>query len=234
MSGIAHKRELFENIRRLRRAARDVPGNREIATVRGFLERELGPTVSQRLAAELLGVSHSSLARWTKAGDISTVYTPSGRTEIPVSVLLDLDEQVEHERLAGHRRRRVLEPGIREARARAQRLNVEDLLGEAAARPHDGHRRAELRGLAYHRAVARNLSRPMVDEVRQRIWEWQTAGRLQPRYVDAWEELLTRPLPEIRKLIGEDSPTMRDLRQNSPFTGMLSEAERQRVLELVH
>jgi hypothetical protein len=233
MSAIARKRELFENLLRLRRAMRDAPMSRDLAAVRVFLERELGPTVSQRLAAEILGVSHSGLARWIKTGDIPTVYTPAGRTEVPVNALLDLYEQVQHERASGRRRRRVLEPGIRQARARAQRLNPSRLLGDTAAGPHDGHRRAELRGLAYHRAVADKLSRPLVDEARQRLWHWQTYGEIQQQYAEAWEALLARPLPEIRKRISEDSPAMRDLRQNSPFTGVLSQPEWHRVLELV-
>jgi hypothetical protein len=233
MSAIARKRELLENLLRLRRAARDAPRSRDIAAVRVFLEHELGPTVSQRFAAEALGVSHSSLTRWIKTGDIPTVYTPTGRTEIPVSVLLDLYEQVQHERASGQRRVRVLEPGIRQAHADAQRLNADRLLGDTTVQPQDGHRRAELRGLAYHRAVADKLSRPLVDEARQRLWHWQADGDIQPQYAEAWEALLALPLPEIRKRLSEDSPTMRDLRQNSPFTGVLSQPEWHRVLELV-
>ena len=41
------------------------------------------------------------------------------------------------------------------------------------------------------------------------------------------------PVPEVAKLISADTAAGRDLRQNSPFAGMLSEAERQRVLEKV-
>ena len=48
MSVVAHKLELFENIARLRRAAREMPGNKDLAAVRAALEDELGP---DRLAA---------------------------------------------------------------------------------------------------------------------------------------------------------------------------------------
>jgi hypothetical protein len=37
----------------------------------------------------------------------------------------------------------------------------------------------------------------------------------------------------VRRIIGEDGQDGHDLRQNSPFAGMLSEAERRRILEQV-
>lgn len=42
MSLVERKQDLFENIARLRRAGRALPGNRDIAAVRVALERELG------------------------------------------------------------------------------------------------------------------------------------------------------------------------------------------------
>ncbi len=230
---MTRKKELFDCILRLRRAGRDAPENRDLAAVRAFLERELGETVSQRLAAEILGISHTGLARWINNRDVPTVYTPTGRTEIPVNALLDLYEQVEGERSSGRRRRHVLEPGMLRARESAERLPAGSLLSSAEAGSPDGHRRAELRSLAYHRALARRLRRSMVDEARQVVWKWRAQGHIDPRYADEWETLLERPLPEIRTTIAEDSPKMRDLRQNSPFAGMLSEPERRRILSTV-
>jgi hypothetical protein len=54
---------------------------------------QLGETVSRRMAGDLLGVSHTALGRWIAAGDLPTVFTPRGRTEIPVNALLDLRER---------------------------------------------------------------------------------------------------------------------------------------------
>lgn len=70
----------------------------------------------------------------------------------------------------------------------------------------------------------------MVDEARHLIWQWRDEGRIDPRYAKRWEKVLSRPIPEIRKTIGEDSQRGRDLRQNSPFAGMLSEPERRKIL----
>jgi hypothetical protein len=220
---------LFENIVRLRRAGRSAPDNRDIAAVRSSLEDELGETMSRRLAADLLGVSHTALGRWVTSGDVPTVYTPSGHIELPVRALLDLYESVEKERQSGQRSRHVLEPSMREARIRASRLKPDDLIdGVAPAR--DGHERSELRSLAYHRALAQRLRRPMVDEARQLLWKWRAQDRIDPRYADAWDELLGQPVPAIRRAISEDTAQGRDLRQNSPFAGMLSEPERRRIL----
>jgi hypothetical protein len=230
MGVVDRRKQLFENIVRLRRAARATPSSRDIIAVRSTLEAELGPTVSRRLAASLLGVSHTALARWIKAGDIPTVHTTSGRDEVPVATLLDLYEAVEHERAAGRRSRHVLEPTMTERRDRAERLSTADLVGDDLGKM-DGHRRAELRSLAYHRALARSLSRPMIDQARHVLWSWRDQGRIDPRYADQWEALLDRPLPEIRRVLSQDTEVTRDLRQNSPLAGMLSEPERRKILQ---
>lgn len=230
MGVVDRKRQVFENIVRLRRAGRELPHSHDIIAVRSALEDELGATVSRRLAASLLGVSHTALARWVKAGDLQLVYTAAGRMEVPVAALLDLYEAVERERESGRRSRHVLEPGMSEGRDRARRMHPSELVGR---RSDDTHERAELRSLAYHRALAKRLRRPMVDEARHILWKWRDQGKIDPRYAQQWEHVLRRPLAEIRRIIGEDSQHGRDLRQNSPFAGMLSEPERRRILEEV-
>ena len=67
---VDRKQELFENIVRLRRVGRELPGNADVSAVRRALESELGETVSRRLASRILGVSHTALDRWIKAGDL--------------------------------------------------------------------------------------------------------------------------------------------------------------------
>jgi hypothetical protein len=231
MSATDDKKQLFENLLLLRRATRELPMSKDLAAVRVSLEGQLGQTVSRRMAGDLLGVSHTALGRWISAGDVPTVFTPGGRTEIPVGALLDLRELVDDERRNGNRSRHVLEPVMMRARIRAERIRPENLLSDVE--DGDGHRPAELRGLAYHRTVAEQLRRSNVDDARQLIWKWREQGRIDQRYADQWEALLVEPLGEIRRALSEDSPRMRDLRQNSPFAGVLSEVERRRVLEAV-
>ena len=125
MGVVDRKQALFENIVRLRRAGREVPGNRDIAAVRVALERELGETVSRRLAARALGVSHTALERWIKAGDLPVIYSSKGRVEVPVPALLDLYEAVESDRSDGPRRY-ALTPTMARQRDAARRLRVGD------------------------------------------------------------------------------------------------------------
>jgi hypothetical protein len=228
---IDQKTQLFENIVRLRRAMQAAPESQEIAAVRQSLEEQLGETVSQRLAARLLGVSHTALARWIDRGDVPLVYRPDGRTEVPVAALLGLYDAVESERTSGTRKRHVIEPSIVKQHALALGLDPKELVADVPPGP--GHRRAERRSLAYHRALARRLRRPMVEEARQTLWKWRAQGKIDERYAKQWEGLLRQPIPEIRKAITEDTRTARDLRQNSPFAGVLSEPERRRILEEV-
>jgi hypothetical protein len=218
--------ELFENIARLRRAGRGVPGDRDIAAVRLTLENELGETVSRRLAARLLGVSHTALDRWINAGDLPVVYSPNGRFEVPVPALLDLYDLVRAEGPEPHRN--VLAPAFNRRRDAARRLRVQERVNSR-----DPHDRARARNLAYHRAVAARLRKPMVDEARHVLYRWRAQGRIDPLYADRWEELLTRPMPEIRRALVEDNQEADDLRQNSPFAGLVSEPERRRILDEV-
>lgn len=225
------RKTLFEDIIRLRRAEREAP-HHDLAPVRENLESELGETVSRHLAAQLLGVSHTALNRWIDAGDVSVVTTREGRKQVPVASLLDLYERVHEERVSGRRRLHTLEPAIREARGRAERMRPGAVLaGEPRMR--DRHRRSELRSLAYHRAVARRLRRPMVDKARRQLERWQASGRIDRRHAKAWEDVLQKPVSEIRQLISADTQFARDLRQNSPFAGLLSEPERRKILEKV-
>lgn len=232
MGTIDRKRRLFDSIVRLRRAEREAPDSRDIVAVRAGLEEELGETVSRRLAARFLGVSHTALARWIKAGDVPVVFSSAGREEVPVGTLLDLYEAVTRERESGRRSRHLLEPAMAEARRRAGRIRARDLApGGPLGAP--GHGRAERRSLAYHRALARQLRRPMVDDALHLIWKWRGQGRIDDRYADQWEEILRRPVAEVARAIGEDSAFARDLRQSSPFAGMLSEPERREILEQI-
>jgi hypothetical protein len=229
MGVVDRKQELFEHIVRLRRVSREVPGNKDISAVRVGLERELGETVSRRMAARVLGVSHTALGRWIKSGDLPVVLSAAGRVEIPVPALMDLRESVDADRVNGPRRY-ALAPTMNRHRAAAERMHVDDLKGFERD---NGHGRASARSLAYHRVVAGRLRRPMVDEARHVLSRWRGQGRIDPRYADQWNEILCRPLSEIRRTLVEESSEADDLRQNSPFAGMLTEAERRRIISEV-
>ncbi|MDQ3740701.1 MAG: hypothetical protein M3389_07120 [Actinomycetota bacterium] len=222
----ADRVRLFEHIVALKRAGRRLPDDEDLVRVRSDIERQLGPTVSRSLAAQILGISHTALRRWVDAGDVPVVPTPNGRREVPVPALVDLYEAVQASRRRG--RSHALEAAMQEGRRRAEALDARGLVDGGPTS--DPHRRSQLRSLAYHRAVGKRLRRDMVNDARHLLWQWRDDGHIDPRYAEQWEEILRRPLPEIRRIIGEDSPRGNDLRQNSPLAGLVSEPERRRIL----
>jgi hypothetical protein len=51
------------------------------------------------------------------------------------------------------------------------------------------------------------------------------------RWLDEWERLLKGPIDDLLAILVSPSPKGRELRQNSPFAGLLTEAERTTVLD---
>lgn len=235
MSATAERERLIGDLLRLRHAERESSGQvrEQIAIVRVDLERMVGATVSRALAARLLGVSQTGLERWTATKDIPVLITPSGGRGVPLRALVELIEDVQAVRRSNRDDPHALGSALRRRRAAAARLNPAELLGASARHGHDGHRAADLRGLAYHRAVARRLDERVVRDAEERLKRWSAEGRIDPRYAQAWEQIVAKPTARIARLIGEDSQRMRELRQSSPFSGSLSEPERQRALSAV-
>ncbi|HEY4996435.1 MAG TPA: hypothetical protein VII03_00485, partial [Solirubrobacteraceae bacterium] len=164
---------------------------------------------------------------WTKAGDLPVVYSASGKLEVPVPALLDLYDEV---RAGGEDSPRyTLAPAMHSRREAAERMKIDKPLSHQSA----GHDRARMRGLAYHQAVGGRLRRAMVEEARHVLFRWREQGLIDERYADRWEQLLARPIPEIRRALTVQSQEADDLRQNSPFAGALSEPERRRILREV-
>jgi hypothetical protein len=235
VSLMAEKEQLVDNVIRLRRAERVSPTIEDLALVRADLERLIGHTVPRAMAARRLDISQTALDRWVARGDIPAVMTPRGRREVPLGALLDLVDDVERHRQKNPDDRHPLGSVLHARRKQAERLKPEAVLPARYRRPEvrHGHRRAELQGLAYHRVVARRLDSRLVVEARSRLSRWEHEGRIDPRYATDWRQVLSWPIPRIKRLISQDSQRARDLRQNSPFAGVLHERERQRVLEAV-
>lgn len=221
----------IEEILRLRRAERlaDRALRAELRTVREFLEDIAGPTITRAEAARLLGLSQTALDRWIAKDEISSVITPLGRREIPLSELVELLEDVE--RVRGTGIRRPLAAVIRERRRRSsESVDLDRLLPRRRPRT---HRVPELQALAYHRLVAERLDEDVVDDARRRLHRWRQNGRIHPRWAEEWEGILATPLERIAKTISADTQRARELRQTSPFAGVLNEQERRRLLRAV-
>jgi hypothetical protein len=200
---------LIRDVVMLRRAHHRHPADDDLARVRADLERAVGPTVSRAASARLLGVSQTALDRWIEAGDVPAVLTPRGRREVPLHALVELIDAVE----ARPDRRRPLGSALRERRA-AERPP------SRAADP-GSHRDAELRGLAYHRAVIPHLDDAAIADALVRLRRWRDDGRIHPRYADAWETLLRGPREQLVRAIAQDGDDGVALRQSSPLAGIV-------------
>jgi len=73
----------------------------------------------------------------------------------------------------------------------------------------------------------------MIDDAQRKLKRWRDGGKVNPRHAETWEEVFAMPMAEIRKAITADDERGRDLRQNSPLAGLLSEPERRKILEKV-
>lgn len=226
-----NQEDTIRELARLRQVQRDLPEGAQAALgpTLELLRSSIPPTVKKSVAARVFGVSQNALERWLSSGDIATVRTPSGRTEISVSELLDLLEQMAEPGDLS----RPLAAAVSRRRERSARTMTVDLLPWSPEGEPDDHRRASLRALAYHRAVGKRLTPAMVDAARRRLERWRAENRIHPVWADEWTKLLSEPLDRIREGIGEDSPHAADLRQSSPFAGSLSDHERRQILRAV-
>lgn len=98
------------------------------------------------------------------------------------------------------------------------------------------HRTAELRSIALHEIVARRVREDpaVLDVARSRVAGWiAEGGPVDERYARRWRDLLGRTEDEILAALPADTEEMRDLRQCSPFAGVVTSAERWRVMREV-
>lgn len=236
MASVVESKKLVENIVRLRQAQRVPDVARDLAFVRRDLESRLGPTLSRSRASRILGVSQTAFDRWVAAGQIPTVVTPAGRLEVPRQFVVEMAELIEELKRKGERRH-PLSAALHRRRSNAE--GIRDSIASRRRRPPRGsrlprgRRTAEERSLAYHQIVAERLNERLVDEARQRVEALARERHMHPRYQERWQELLSRPIPEIAEAITRDDQEGHDLRQNTPFAGVLNEQERRQIIEVV-
>ena len=226
-----NKPDTLDSIARLLKLERSASPDerRELRTVRERLEASIGPTVRPAEAARLLGVSRPALKRWLDQGEIASVLTPAGRREVPVPELIALWEEVGEARRSG--RDRALGAVIKSRQEQASKtVDLDRVFPKRLGRT---HRAPEAQSLAYHRLVAERLTPELIDNARARLEQWENTGRLDPRWADEWRSLLDQSVPQVARAISSASPRARELRQTSPFAGVLTEQERRRLLQAV-
>jgi hypothetical protein len=96
----------------------------------------------------------------------------------------------------------------------------------------DAHRLAEERSVAYHRVIAeRLLAQPAVlEDARRRVQSWlAAAGEHAPFYARKWAEILNRDPSSIAAFLVERSELADEIRQSTPFLGVLRPQERWKI-----
>jgi hypothetical protein len=94
------------------------------------------------------------------------------------------------------------------------------------------HRIVEARSLAMHCLAAQKimLDPAMLDGVRRTLDVWRARyAEDAPRALDEWAAILRLPWPQIAALITDPGERATRLRQSTPFAGVLSERERERI-----
>lgn len=98
--------------------------------------------------------------------------------------------------------------------------------------------REDRRSIAFHRAVAKKLrSQPaeVVDKAERNLARFASVIDVShpwgAQLVSTWRRWLALPAEELaRRIVDEDGWLERDMRQSSPFAGVLTEPERYKVL----
>lgn len=112
---------------------------------------------------------------------------------------------------------------------RVRRHDLEAFIGR---RP----RREELRSLWLNRAVAGKLAQDpcrVLARARQNLERLQAihAGATVVRWLDDWRQIIAEGPEAVMRTLTSETRHAADLRQNSPFAGVLSERERRQVLD---
>lgn len=94
----------------------------------------------------------------------------------------------------------------------------------------DPHRLSEERSVAYHRVVAERLRREpgILDAARRRVQQWSSSAVV-PRYAREWERVLAGDVDSVAAFLVERSERADELRQSSPFAGVLPAPQRWRI-----
>lgn len=91
------------------------------------------------------------------------------------------------------------------------------------------HRLAEARSLAYHRAITERLRREpaLLESVVARLRQELRSGDPHRRYwAEAWLRVVERPLEECLAFLTDPGERATELRQSTPFAGLLAPKER--------
>jgi transcriptional regulator with XRE-family HTH domain len=103
---------------------------------------------------------------------------------------------------------------------------------EATVEYHPPMTREERRSLALHRAIGRRLlddPAAVLARARRNVLHMKAQGAGGAQLLREWQVLLDRPLPALVRTLTDPDPWARELRQVTPFAGILAAQERARI-----
>lgn len=83
-----------------------------------------------------------------------------------------------------------------------------------------------------HCKIAQKISRSpdLLDKAIENLERWRAkSADPQPQYLHEWQQILSRPWPEIAEIITSMSEESTRLRSSSPFAGVLGADEREQI-----
>jgi len=105
-------------------------------------------------------------------------------------------------------------------------------VNDDGSRGYSDHRLLEARSLAMHCKIAQRISAnpELLEVAKDNLSRWRAKSADQvPGYMKEWQDILQRPWPEIAELITSMSEEATRLRSSSPFAGILTDEERDRI-----
>jgi transcriptional regulator with XRE-family HTH domain len=122
-------------------------------------------------------------------------------------------------------------PNLRTLTRMAEAVGLHLSIEFFAPLSHEEHRSLEI-----HRAIAGHLHQdqdPVIDRARRNLVKMRSLHPHARPLLDEWAVLLALPPETLTRILVDPSPHARDLRQVTPFAGVLSAAERTQVIRRV-
>jgi hypothetical protein len=184
-----------------------------------------------------LGISNPTARTWLARGLLEGIGQSPRRVTLES---LAAAEEIAHELLRNGQNRdlaAMMERRLQWERMRQSPSFERDLqrIRQSRRGAAQDHRTAEQRSLAFHSRIAQQLDQETLAAARRRVDRWlRRKGPVPPIWAEQWRTLLARPVADIKNAIVQDNEQMRELRQNTPFAGSLSEPARMRLISETH
>jgi hypothetical protein len=108
----------------------------------------------------------------------------------------------------------------------------EATVGNETPQVYSDHQRLDARSLALHQPIASKLlaNPSLIDQARSTLARWRAQGAPPvPSYFDEWERVLEGSPEAIAEFLVSPTQSAARLRQSSPFTTILTSAERAQI-----